>query len=129
MGSNAKRGAYYKAKTRKVLEGMGYQVANMEIQRTLWRRGKPTIFQKFDQFGADLLALDKYGILFVQVKGGATAKAKISEGLKAFAAFTFPPNVACEVWAWLPRAKEPVRVRYEQNHQASSAPAAVLAGA
>ena len=76
MPSSAKIGAYYKTRSRKWLEARGWQVADMEVVRTVWTRRHSALKSfaiKRDQFGSDLLAMDSTQCMFVQVKGGKTA--------------------------------------------------------
>jgi hypothetical protein len=105
--SHVSRGAYYKNRTRKWLAAGGWQVADMEVVRQV---GPPDrrFAVKRDQFGADLLAMSGSKILFVQVKGGATAaRGNFPEARRAFAAFRFPSFARRIVIAWLPGARQP----------------------
>lgn len=109
MASNAQRGAYFKGRTKKWLESIGYQVADLEkVYYIHTPKGRVPI--KRDQFGSDLLAVSTLDVVFVQVKGGAAGSKKISAGRKAFAEFAFPPTTKQWVVAWKPRAREPLVV-------------------
>ena len=108
MRSNVARGAYYKAKTRRWLEALGWQVGDLEVVRYV---GWPKRFAvKRDQFASDLIAVSKkHGIIFVQVKGGKSATGNFPAARRAFKAFNFPRGTCCRqvVIAWTPGAREP----------------------
>lgn len=101
--SNAQRGAYYKARTRKYLVARGWQIADLEVVRYVGG-GIPV---KRDQFGADLLAVSHKRLLFVQVKGGKTALKAITKARREFDLFKFPPFAERWIVCWLPRARQP----------------------
>ena len=106
--SNAAKGAYYKARTKKWLQARGYQVFDLEMVRWIWRPGGERIPVKFDQAGSDLLAMNAEELVFVQVKGGAQAAGgTFPAARREFAKFTFPPFVKLRVIGWVPRAREP----------------------
>ena len=105
MASNVQRGAYYKSRTRKWLEAHGWQVGDLEVVRYV---GWPTRFPvKHDQFGADLLAVNRDTIVFVQVKSGKSATGNFLPARREFAKYVFPPNCEQYIVAWLPRARAP----------------------
>ena len=106
--SNVSRGAYFKARTRKWLSGRGYQVAEMEIIRWVFRPGSTRIPIKRDQFGSDLIAMSDTEIIFVQVKGGESARTgNFPEAQRAFNEFKFPVFTKRWIVAWPPRSREP----------------------
>jgi len=106
--SNNARGAYFKKRTRRWLMDRGYQVGALEIVHWIYRPGRPPIPVKRDQFGADLLAVNKVEILFVQVKGGkAAVGGTFPDARRKFAEFTFPPGARRIVIGWPPRARRP----------------------
>lgn len=109
MPSNATKGAYYKAKTRKWLLAQGWQVADLEVVRWVYRPGGTPIPVKRDQLGADLLALSAYGVVLIQVKGGEQARGggQFLPAQRIFAAVQAPPSVVKWIVAWAPRAREP----------------------
>lgn len=108
MTSNAARGAYFKARSKKWLESHGYQVGDLELVRWVYPPDRDPFPTKRDQFGSDLLAVKADAIVFVQVKGGKSAEGgTFPAARRAFAVFTFPPSVQCWVMAWAPRAREP----------------------
>lgn len=105
MRSSAKIGAYYKAKTRKHLASLGYQVVEMEVVRWVFTpRGRLPI--KRDQMASDLQAVSAEEIIFVQVKGGI--KNDMAGAIKAFKKHTFPPFAKLWVVFWKFRARGPV---------------------
>jgi hypothetical protein len=108
MPSASQKGSYYKSRTKKWLESMGYSVGHLE--RMLVVRGKPGLFVKRDQFGSDLLAVSATQVLFVQVKmGGATwRKRGLSSARIEFAPFPVPPNSVQMIVVWEPRARQPL---------------------
>lgn len=112
MVSNSQKGQYYKARTKKWLEERGYVVAQLERMHML-RPGKgnaPPLYVKQDQLGADLLAVDANGTLFVQVKmGGAKARLghEMTKAKQVFEAFPVPPCAEQMIVVWDPGAREP----------------------
>jgi hypothetical protein len=112
--SNASRGSYYKARSKRWLIARGWQVADMEIVRWIYRPGHPQMPVKRDQFASDLLAVSADAVVFIQVKGGESARGgTFPAARRAFAAFTFPAFVEQWVMAWAPRAREPRIVQVE----------------
>lgn len=109
MISNAQRGAYYKNRTRRWLIAQGYQVADLEIVKWIFRPGGKPIPVKRDQFASDLLAVSGAHVVFVQVKGGAQCmgNGQFGAAQRAFAAFEWPMGVQRWIVAWAPRAREP----------------------
>ena len=107
MRSNVARGAYFKSRTRKWLAQQGYEVADLEIVRWIFRPGG-RFPQKADQFGSDLLAVSGSRVLFVQVKGGEQARGgTFPDARREFAKFQFPRWVSLLIVAWPPRARHP----------------------
>lgn len=108
MASNVSRGARAKGKTKQWLERRGYQVADMEIVRTVWRDGRPAFQVKRDQFGADLLALGHNTIVFVQVKSGkVAASGSFPQARREFGKYQFPEAARTLIVAWPPDARVP----------------------
>lgn len=108
MASNASRGAAAKSRTKRWLIARGYQVADMEITRTIWKDGKPAFSVKKDQFASDLLGVSGKRVVFCQVKSGASAVGgTFPAARRAFAEFTFPPFVNLLIVAWPPQARQP----------------------
>jgi hypothetical protein len=100
------RGAYFKARTRTWLKARGYQVADLEKVAFLGPRRVPV---KVDQFGADLLAMNARGVVFVQVKGGkqCLGRGTFPAARRTFAAVTWGPATARVIVAWPPRSRVP----------------------
>ena len=106
--SVVQKGSYYKARTKKWLEGKGYQVGFLERMFMLYIKGK-MIPIKRDQFGSDLLAISKDELIFVQVK---LNKKNIAGAYKEFDSFIFPPFAKKWIVVWTPRVKEPEVIDY-----------------
>ena len=105
--SNASRGAYYKGRTRKWLEDLGYQVADLEVVRWVTSPGGTIRFPvKRDQFGSDLLAMNKVESVYVQVKSGKVS-GNFPAARRKFDEFQWPPNTRRWVVAWAPRSRQP----------------------
>lgn len=127
---NAKRGAHYKARTRQWLRDHGYQFAEMEVVRWVFRgkqRGTASgvdlerfglepaapsrgdMFPvKRDQFASDLLAIKGEELIFIQVKGGDGAgTGTFPDARRKFAEFSFPSFVKLWIVAWPTRATQP----------------------
>lgn len=117
MPSNAERGARAKGRTKTWLESFGYQVADLEkVYWVMTPKGRlPT---KRDQFASDLLAVkrhgfdgiagDEYGVLFVQVKSGQSARGgTFPNARRKFAEYSWPGCTTQVVIAWPPRARQP----------------------
>lgn len=102
--SNARRGAYYKNKTRKWLAAAGWQVADLEVVR---RVGPELVPVKRDQFGSDLLAVSGRRLIFVQVKSGKAVGGTFPDARREFQKFTFPPFAGRVVIAWAHGASTP----------------------
>lgn len=109
MSSNAKRGAYFKGKTRAWLRDRGWQVADLEVIRWVFRPGAERMPVKRDQLGSDLLAVGDAAVVFVQVKGGqqAIGGGTFPAARRAFAEYVWPPCSERWIVAWAPRARSP----------------------
>lgn len=105
--SNVSKGAYYKGRAKKYLQAQGYQVADMEVVRVVYPPGRKPFPTKRDQFGADLLAVNGDEVIFVQVKGGRTARTGISKARQEFERFDFPDYAKRWIMVWGYRAREP----------------------
>lgn len=101
------KGNYYKLRTKKWLEKKGYDVATMEkMYRVFNPKSKDVIYTKQDQFGSDLLAMNRDELVFVQVKFN-TARGKINEAMREYARFPFPDFVNKWIVVWERGAREP----------------------
>lgn len=107
MASAAEKGAYYKGRTRRWLEANGYQVWDMEIVRWVTHPDGQRFPIKRDQMGADLGAMNREEIVFVQVKGGVYGRTQLAKARAEFARFAFPPGTKQWVVLWTPRARQP----------------------
>ena len=109
LSSNAGRGAYYKARTKKWLEARGYQVGDLELVRWVYPPDRDPFPTKKDQFASDLLAVNATEIVFVQVKGGSpkTTGGSFPDAQRKFAAYVFPSFAQCWIVAWPLRSREP----------------------
>jgi hypothetical protein len=103
--SSVSKGNYYKQKTKEWLLSQGYEVAPLETLKRIWSPNG-IIYQKHDLFGADLLAISKKHILFVQSKAlvGQLTNG-IPKAKALFDSFNFPNTKFCQLWIaiWLPR--------------------------
>lgn len=103
MKSNAQKGQYYKARTKKWLEGLGYQVAHLE--RVMWIHTKDRMVPvKQDQFASDLMAMTGTDLVFVQVKLG---RKSLKSARDEFQKFTFPPFAKRWIVIWELRKRVP----------------------
>lgn len=106
MTSNARRGAYYKGKSRRLLERLGYEVGNLEEVRMVGR-GERLVPVKRDQFGADLLAMSHNDILFVQVKSARKGgRVDLARARRAFAGHVFAQGTRRCIHVWRYRRRE-----------------------
>lgn len=111
------KGSYYKARTKRWLEGEGYQVAFLERMMLLHipekladdgtlREAARQLPIKRDQFGSDLLAVRRDAVVFVQVKLG---RKDVWDALREFARYEWPDTPAVKRWVvcWEKGAKTP----------------------
>jgi hypothetical protein len=106
MASNASRGTYYRQRTKRWLEERGYVVAQLERMHMI----APGVFTKKDQLGADLLAINRDHVLFVQVKmGGARAKTgtQMTKAKREFELWPVPLGSEQWIVVWEPGAHDP----------------------
>lgn len=109
--SSARRGGYWKARSKRWLERRGFPVADMEIVRTIFTRGR-LIGIKRDQWGADLMYATPLVFVLVQVKGGAKPTSTLTkQALREFEKHRFPRHSRRELHVWRPRAHVPEVVR------------------
>ena len=108
MPSNVARGAKWKARSRRWLEGRGYIAVDLEIVRQVYT---PNGFfpQKRDQLGCDLLgvASDGSGYLWVQVKGYSVTRPSLAAAKRLLLSFPRPPATQKCILLWKLRAREP----------------------
>lgn len=110
--SNSKKGSYYKLRTKKWLEEKGYQVGFLERIHWLFKAGQRSIPIKKDQFGSDLLAVNKEQVIFVQVK---LNRKNIADARKEFSKYKFPDFADVWIVVWEPRAREPEIIEYSEQ--------------
>lgn len=123
MNTNAKKGAYFKARSKRYLESKGFVVGDLELVRWIYKDGRPAFATKRDQFASDLLAVSAKNVIFVQSKGGVSAGGgTFPAARRKFAEYQFPPWVRCWVMAWPPRASVPriVECQGAMNGKASA---------
>lgn len=101
--SNVSKGNYYAKKTADWYRAEGWIVEPIEVSKSIWINGK-VIYQKYDVFASDLLAMNGTDIMFIQCK---THKSDVSKAIKEFHKYPFPPFVKRIVVRWEPRSKEP----------------------
>ena len=91
-GRNYKKGRYYENKTRKVYERRGYFVVRSAASKGC----------------ADLIAINNYEVILIQVKAGKSFFSPLER--KTFGGLKVPQNCRKELWAWLnnkpPRVEE-----------------------
>jgi len=101
------RGNYYKYKTKKYFEKQGYNVEYLEKTFRIYSKGK-LIPVKTDVFGADVLAMNKEEIIFMQVKGGKLKTGiNIKKAIEEFNKYNYPRLVKRLIIVWREKAREP----------------------
>ena len=106
----ANKGNYYKNKTAKYFRDLGYAVETSEKYiRYLDKKTNSVKWYKKDIFGADLIAINREEIIFIQVKFG---RKNIAQAIKEFAKYPFPPFVKLWVVVWEKGAREPEIINY-----------------
>lgn len=106
MNKTAK-GNYYRNRTKKWLEDLGYSVEPLERSlRVVTRDPKSgvakVIFRRLDIWGADLVARNEDDLLFIQVKA---SQGDISKGIKELSRGAWPRWVSRWVVWWPPRRR------------------------
>lgn len=110
------KGAYYKYKTKKYYQKLGYDVTLSEF---MFRTGK--FFVKKDIFGSDVIAMNDKEIIFINSKFVGTKKSGYqakSDGIKEFRKYRFPPSARAILAMWTKGAKHPVIVDAFQDNTA-----------
>lgn len=110
MASTTSKGNYYKVKTKKYLESLGYEVQMTEFVSARPIGGGRMIWTKKDVFSADMIAMNGEEILFVNAK--STTRERVSgiskhsyQGRNEFAKHRFPPCVKRQLYVWIPKEK------------------------
>lgn len=110
MPSTTSRGNYYKNRTRKHYEALGYQVQITEFTSMLIIGGKK-IFRKIDIFGSDMIAMNDKEIIFINSKHGTTPESLqkvVYQGKLEFKKYRFPPTVKLHLAVW--QLRKPVEI-------------------
>jgi len=112
MKNKSVSGSYYRNKTKKWFEELGYDVASLESSRAI-PKGDRYIYTKNDIFGADLMAKDSQKIIFIQCKQG---RANESTGIKQLLEQRWPACVTLLLVRWEIRAKQPTIIRLQGDY-------------
>lgn len=110
MPSTVSRGSYYKKKTQRYYESLGYQVQLTEFTTMLFIGGRK-IFKKIDIFGSDMIAMNDKEIIFINSKHATTKESLqkvIYQGKKEFLKYRFPPSVKLHLAVW--QLRKPVEI-------------------
>lgn len=102
MPSTTSRGNYYKGKTKKYYEALGYQVQLTEFTTMLLIGGRK-IYKKIDIFGSDMIAMNDRDIIFINSKHAMTRESYnqvVYQGRKEFKKYRFPSFVKLELAVW-----------------------------
>ncbi len=101
--SRAALGNYYKLKTKKWFKDQGYFCEYLERNQRLFLPGK-IIFIKKDLAGADGISMNGKEIIFWQAK---LTNHNISEAIKEFNNYPYPPFVERWVIVWTKGGRKP----------------------
>lgn len=115
MASTTSRGNYFKAKTKKYLEKLGYEVQLTEFMTTRPVGGGKVIYVKRDVFSSDGIAMNGEDIIFWNSKHATTNDSKstqMSQSKKEYKSHAFPPFVKRAIFMWELRKKEPIITYY-----------------
>lgn len=111
MSSTVKRGNYYKKKTQKYLQKLGYIVQLTEFVSSRPIGGGRMIWSKKDVFGSDGIAMNGNEIIFWNAKATIDKNVGVSwhksTGKSEFSKYPFPGCVKRQLYIWEPR-KQPV---------------------
>ena len=107
------KGNYYKVKTKKYFEDLGFHVEYLEKFQKLFIKGK-VLHIKRDLLASDGLAMKEDQLIFWQSKLG---KSNVADAVKEFNKLPFPPFVDTWIIVWTPRVKEPeiIEVKTYEN--------------
>lgn len=105
--STTSKGNYYKDKTKKWYEKLGYMVQITEFMCGRQIPGGKIIYQKRDIFGSDGIAMNGKEIIFWNSTHSTTGRRAIelSEKKAEFLKYPFPPHVKLQIVFWEPRKK------------------------
>ena len=110
MASTVSRGNYFKKKTQKHYESLGYQVQLTEFTTMLLIGGRK-IFKKIDIFGSDMIAMNDKEIIFINSKHATTPESLqkvVYQGKKEFLKYRFPSSVRLHLAVW--QLRKPVEI-------------------
>jgi hypothetical protein len=109
MASTTSRGNYYKTKSKKYYEDLGYTVQITEFMCGRVIAPGKVIYCKKDVFGSDGIAMNGNEIIFWNAKHTTTNDISWvkSTGKKEFQKYPFPDNVIKHLIIWQPRKKQP----------------------
>jgi hypothetical protein len=115
MASSNSRGNYYKQRSKKYYESLGYTVQLTEFNTARQIGGGRLIYTKIDIFGSDGIAMNGKEIIFWNSKSvtgetNSIANEK-SRAKKEFEKYPFPPCVKLQAIIWEPR-KQPVIIDF-----------------
>jgi hypothetical protein len=109
--STHSKGNYYKVKTRKYFEDLGYHVEYLEkFQRIYTPKGVLNI--KRDLLASDGMAMNKERMIFWQSK---LTKHNVADAITQFKKLPFPPTVECWIVVWTTRVKEPEIIQVRED--------------
>ena len=108
MASTVSRGNYYKNKSKKYYEALGYTVQITEFMCGRMVGPARIIYQKRDVFGSDGIAMNGKEIIFWNSKHATSQKSlnvQIRQAKKEFGQFPFPATVKLHIIMWEPKKK------------------------
>lgn len=110
--STVQRGNYYKQRTKKHYEKLGYTVQLTEFSCATFFQGR-CIYRKIDIFGSDGIAMNGSEIIFWNSKHTATDNndsynEQMRQAKKEFGSYPFPKSVKRHIVMWKPRQKPEV---------------------
>ena len=115
MASTTSRGNYYKNKTKKYYEDLGYTTQITEFMCGRMIPGR-MIYVKKDVFGSDGISMNGKELIFWNSKhytSEDSRRVQLNKAKKEFEQFPFPSNVKRVVAMWKPRARQPEIIQYE----------------
>ena len=117
MPSTTQRGNYFKVKTRKYFEDLGYETQITEfVCGRIIAPGK-IIYCKKDVFSSDGISMNGKEIIFWNSKHTLTGDTAMEKwrGKKGFETHKFPLSVKRQVVIWQPRQKVPTIINVDEK--------------
>lgn len=109
------RGNYYKRRTKQWLEKKGYVVGYLERYRR-FLKGRSIKYIREDIFGADLVAMNKEEIIFINsIFNDKQRSAHVADHMKGFLKYPYPPFVQRWIVVWSFKVKEPEIIEIEND--------------